>query len=199
MPINSKYITPFIPHEFYHVYNRCPSNKKMFIEKKDYFFFLDLIKKYLVSHADIYAYSLIPNHFHLFIRIKEVLNYFEKIDTNQVITNQFRKLFISYTTSFNKQYGIHGSLFSTPFRRIMITSDSYLSQLIYYIHYNAIHHNICTHPSQYLFSSYNSIISDKLTLLRRKEVLSWFGGIESFIKSHELMKLKFINFPFCNE
>ena len=71
-------------------------------------------------------------------------------DINAVIVNQFRKLFISYSNSMNSPYDLHGGMFSTPFRRIVITIDSSYSQIIYYIQYNAVHHRICNHPSDYL-------------------------------------------------
>ena len=130
---------------------------------------------------------MIPNHFHLFIKVKDI-DEASETDVNKTITNQFRKLFISYTNTLNNEYEMHGSFFCTPFRRILITDEAYFSQIIFYIHCNAIHHNLCTHPSQYRFSSYNSILSDKPSLLKRDEVLAWFGGKEAFIKGHELMK-----------
>jgi hypothetical protein len=49
-----------------------------------------------------------------------------------------------------------------------------------------------SHPSEYPFSSYNSIVSDEPTFLKRDQVLAWFGGRDLFIKSHELMKDQFI-------
>lgn len=200
MPIDPKYLSPFIPGEFYHVYNQSPSNKKMFIEEKNYCFFLHLIKKYLLAWIDLYTYCLIPNHFHLFIRIKDTGNAGEMgSDVNRIVTNQFRKLFIAYANTINKEYGTHGGVFSRPFKRILITSEAYFSQLIFYIHCNATHHNICAHPSKYRFSSYNSILSNKPTLLRREEVLDWFGGKESFISSHETMTIEFSKLPFYIE
>lgn len=198
MPIDPKYLAPFIPNEFYHVYNRSPSNKKMFFEEKNFYFFLHLIKKYLLSYVDLYSYCLIPNHFHLFIRVQELIGS-PTPETNKIVTNQFRKLFIAYSTSVNIEYASHGAIFSTPFKRIIITNEAYFSQIIYYIHYNAIHHNICTHPSQYLFSSYNSILSDRPTFLKRNEILNWFGGRELFLKSHEMMKNEFLDLPFYIE
>ena len=167
----------------------------MFFEERNYFLFLNLLKKYLLSYIDIYSYSLIPNHFHLFIRVRDG---WESSETgiNKTITNQFRKLFISYSTTLNKEYTLQGGFFLTPFKRILITNEFYFSQIIFYIHCNAIHHNLCAHPSEYLFSSYNSILSDKPSLLKRDEVLAWFGGKEAFIRGHELMESYYAEMPF---
>jgi hypothetical protein len=138
---------------------------------------------------------LIPNHFHLFVRARDSGKDSETC-INKTITNQFRKVFISYTNTLNKEYTLQGGFFSTPFKRILITDEAYFSQIIFYIHCNAIHHNLCTHPSEYLFSSYNSILSDKPSLLKRDDVLAWFGGKEAFIKSHELMRSYYAEIPF---
>jgi REP element-mobilizing transposase RayT len=156
MPINPKYLSPFIEREHYHVYNRCASNRKMFHEDKNYYYFLDLLKKHLLPYIDLFAYALIPNHFHLFIQIQRQVG--GAGNANNTITNQFRKLFISYTNGINKRYGTHGGIFSTPFKRIAITNDSYFSQLIYYIHYNAIHHKIC-HIHQNIHSVHTTLSS----------------------------------------
>ena len=147
----------------------------MFTEERNYFFFLDLIKTYLLSYIDLYAYTLIPNHFHLFVKVRDDIDHLEN-EINKAVTNQFRKLFIAFTGALNKEYEMRGGLFLTPFKRVLVTDEAYFSQIIFYIHCNAIHHNLCTHPSEYLFSSYNSISSDKPSLLKRDEVLAWFGG-----------------------
>ncbi len=198
MPINSKYLAPFITGEHYHVYNRAPSGKKMFPEERHFYFFLNLMKKHLLSYVNFYTYCLIPNHFHLFISVLDFESGKEN-DVNKIVTNQFRKLFIAYASALNKEYGTHGGYFSTPFRRILIDSEEYFSQIIFYIHCNAIHHNICLHPSQYRFSSYNSILSLKPTFLQRHQVLNWFGGIDQFIRDHEIMNSTYLDSPFYIE
>ena len=104
MPIDPKYLARFIPGEFYHVYNRAPSGKQLFFEERNYYFFPDLIKKYLVSYVDGYTYCLIPNHFHLFISVLDFKLEKGK-EANKIISNQFRKLFISYSSALNNQYG----------------------------------------------------------------------------------------------
>ncbi len=60
-----------IPGEYYHIYNRGNNREDIFLEDKNYFYFLDLFKKYISPLADLYAYCLMKNHFHLLIKIKE--------------------------------------------------------------------------------------------------------------------------------
>lgn len=202
MPINEKYLAQFEADCFYHVYNRCHSHKKLFPEEENYYFFLNLLKKFTVQTLDVYAYALIPNHFHLLVKTKPALpDSIEDYRNNfhKIISTQFRKFFIAYTNSLNKVQEENGSLFQTPYRRIKIDKDAYLTQVIYYLHYNAVHHNICQHPSQYKFSSYNSFLSNTQSGLKREEVIEWFGGIDLFKKYHELQLKQFERQPFYME
>lgn len=192
MPINSKYVASFKEGGIYHIYNRGHSYKKIFLEEKNYHFFLNLIKKYLIQHVDVLAYCLLPNHFHLLIKIKENLLFTKQDeDINKFISNQFRKLFISYTNAFSKEYNLRGGIFTTPFRRIIIADNAYFTQIVYYIHYNPVHHNICSCPAAYLFSSYNAYLTNKNSLLQKEEVLNWFGNTQEFIKYHNLQNTQY--------
>ena len=55
---------------FYHIYNRGINRERIFVEETNYEYFLKLIKKHILAIADIYAYCLLNNHFHLLVRIK---------------------------------------------------------------------------------------------------------------------------------
>ena len=137
MPVNPKYLAKFYSGNYYHVYNRSHSQKQMFLHHNNYIFFLQLLKKYLNRHLDFFAYCLLRNHFHLFVKVKEHIQPEE--DINKAISNQFRNMFIAYTNAFNIMHHMHGGIFETPFRRIMVDDDSYFSSLVYYIHCNPQH------------------------------------------------------------
>ena len=159
----------------------------MFIDPVDYHHFLRLFYRYLDFWLDLYAYSLLPNHFHLFARVKEIVE--KECDAD--IVNQFRKFFITYSQYLNLKRKMHGEVFCTPFRRILIENDFRFTQVIYYIHANAVHHKLCEHISKYPYSSYHTILSFAPTRVNRKEVLEWFGGRDSFIKAHDVMNAQF--------
>jgi len=54
----------------------------------------------------------------------------------------FSNLFNAYTKAINKNYNRSGSLFEKNFKRILIDDDSYLVQLVCYIHRNPQKHGI---------------------------------------------------------
>jgi REP element-mobilizing transposase RayT len=190
MPINPKYLAKFYPGSYYHIYNRSHSQKKMFLNHDNYIFFLQLFKKYLSNYLDLFAYCLLPNHFHLFIKVKE--NEQPDESTNDIISNQFKKMFIAYSNAFNVMHNLHGGIFETPFRRILVDDDNYFSGIIYYIHCNPVHHNLSIAINKYAYSSYKSFLSDKPTLLQREKMFKWFGGKDAFIKYHEIQKANYL-------
>ena len=60
---------------FYHIYNCGINGENLFREPENYTSFLSLMDKYILSVADLYAWVLMPNHFHFLVRIKENMGY----------------------------------------------------------------------------------------------------------------------------
>jgi REP element-mobilizing transposase RayT len=68
---------------YYHIYNRGNNNENIFIEEKNYSYFLQLLRKYILPVADVYCYCLLKNHFHIVLKIKDDLpeNFESKISS----------------------------------------------------------------------------------------------------------------------
>jgi REP element-mobilizing transposase RayT len=60
---------------YYHIYNRGNNGRDLFRDPDSYEHFLGLLDKYILPIADIYAWVLMPNHFHLLAYIKENVVY----------------------------------------------------------------------------------------------------------------------------
>lgn len=190
-----------IPNNYYHIYNRGISDNKIFFNDENYIYFLKKYDEYLSNYIDTFAYCLLPNHFHLLIRVKELIslnsdatdNSILYIDKN-ILSEQFRRFFLSYSKAINKQENRKGSLFIKNYKRKLITSEEYFSILIFYIHYNPVHHKINNDLTSYKWSSYRNVIGNQKTKLSRKEVLDIFGGRINFIKFHtDLQYVRKIN------
>ncbi|OHD23956.1 MAG: hypothetical protein A2Y34_01130, partial [Spirochaetes bacterium GWC1_27_15] len=165
---------------FYHIYNRGNNGENIFIEEKNYHYFMKLYEKYFSPIAELYAYCLLKNHFHFLIRFKEV-----KDQTEPDYSKIFSNFFNSYAKSINKAYNRTGSLFEKPFRRKIIDNERYLSNIINYIHFNPLKHNFCEDITDYPYSSYNNIISEKYDILSNPIKLI-FGNKENFLELHKL-------------
>ncbi|WP_434084073.1 hypothetical protein [Fodinibius halophilus] len=111
----------------------------------------------------------------------------DEIDTGKKVSEQFRKLFISYAQAINKQERRTGSLFQKNFKRKKVETQTQLTWLLYYIHRNPIHHGL-DNQLDYRWSSYNALASQKMTYLDRESVHGWFGGRTAFINFHQQNK-----------
>ncbi len=150
----------------------------------------------MTDYLDVYSYSLLPNHFHWFIKTKQpdeiakdrlLLKKGSQIlsDFSEIISEQFRRLFLSYAKAIKVQEGRTGSLFEKNFKRILIGDDQYLGWLINYIHRNPETHGITRNYRTYPYSSYQTMLSKSPTKVKRHEVLKLFGGEEEFIRYHQ--------------
>lgn len=183
-----KYHAPFEPNCFYHIFNRGNNRENLFLEKDNYSFFLHKWQYYLNAYLDVWAYCLMPNHFHFLVRVSDQSSFPEEIVANAFLEKQFKRLFSSYALSFNKVYDRTGSLFQKRFKRLKVDSNNYLLTLIHYIHHNPIHHNFAENYGDWTYSSYSAILSENPTKVNRDEVLSYFGDKSKFIEIHEAEK-----------
>ncbi len=51
------------PGNFYHLYNHANGNENIFLEERNYFFFLQQMNTHILPVSRIYAYSLMPTIF----------------------------------------------------------------------------------------------------------------------------------------
>jgi REP element-mobilizing transposase RayT len=188
------YFLPLIENNFYHIYNRGNNKENIFFSTENYHYFLRKYDEYLSDYLETYAYCLLPNHFHLLVRVKECASdrrsTFLKsgtstlTDSSKIISELFRRFFTSYSKSINKQQSRTGSLFQKNFKRKHIETEAHLTAAIKYIHANPQNHGICEDFRYYEHSSYGRIMLEKPTKLMKTEVLEWFGGKEAYMNSH---------------
>ncbi|SFG57656.1 transposase [Pedobacter insulae] len=160
---------------YYHVYNRGNNKELIFFQENDYIHFLDHFIKYVKPFIEVYAYCLMSNHFHFFLRIKDKAG-FEK---------GIKNFFISYVKHINFKYERVGSLFQGRYKVSRITSDSYFTRVITYIHQNPLSLPLVTKLEDYKYSSYQEYLTDEPSQLNKEEVINWFGNLEQFIINHQ--------------
>jgi len=77
--------------------------------------------------ARVYAWSLLPNHFHLLIRTGAVH-----------LSRIMRKVLTGYAVSFNRRHDRFGHLFQNRYKSILVEEEPYLLELVRYIHLNPL-------------------------------------------------------------
>ncbi len=180
-------ITTLIPGENYHIYNRGNNRENIFIEEKNYDYFMRLYRKYIDPIAETYAYCLLRNHFHFLMQIKVVPQDCQFSEGWQsYVSLQFRNLFSTYSKAINKAYQRTGSLFEKPFKRRHVSNDAYFRMLVVYIHQNPQKHGLIDDYRDWRFSSYQAILRREPTILERDKVLSWFDEGRSFSDFHRM-------------
>jgi REP element-mobilizing transposase RayT len=218
MPIPLKYLADLDENGIYHIYNRTSNKELLFLSDENRLYFLKRYKEILSPFIDTYCWSLLPNHFHLLIRVKsedtiltflrnkqrDELTITEKrfldcrvsnlqkagnpfVTLSELLETSFKRFFQSYALAFNKQHGRKGNLFYKPFKRIRIKKQAHFTMTVIYIHANAAKHKLVKDFTKYIWSSWQSILSDQPTLLLRNELIEWFGGIEECIRVHKEM------------
>ena len=197
------YHTKFEEGKFYHIYNRAIDRQHMFKSTENYLYFLKRFDFYLSDVVQVYAYCLLDNHFHFLIRIIDNLETARtsrknktELSVHDIVSKKFRLFFQSYAMSFNNQHNRVGSLFQTPFKRVLVDDNSYLTHLIFYIHSNPQKHKLVSDFIKWKWSSYAGLISEFNTKLFKIEVLELFGGKLQYIDFHtsnkELLNEKYI-------
>jgi REP element-mobilizing transposase RayT len=193
-------IKPLLYGQTYHIYNRGNNRENLFVESRNYPYFLKLYAKHILPVADTFAYSLLPNHFHFAIRTRteeeQEAYWREQIAPLSMIgpispfklrspSQAFKNLFIAYTRAFNRATDRTGTLFERPFHRKPVDGQAYLLTLISYIHLNPQKHGLIDDFRNWKWSSYGAYCSDRPSNIQREQVIAWYGGQRSFFEAHE--------------
>lgn len=116
------------PGTLHHVMGRGIDRTKIFKNKADRVDFLDRLADLCQERAlIIYAWALLPNHFHLLARTGR-----------QPLSKSMRKLLTGYVVNFNRRHQRYGHLFQNRYKSIICEDDPYLLELTRYIHLNPI-------------------------------------------------------------
>jgi len=173
-------IEPFVPDTYYHVYNRGNNKENIFKESGNYFYFLKLMKKHLLPIAEIYSYCLLPNHFHIILKLKEERELPKEIASGKRrISQPFSNFFNAYAKAFNKKYHRSGSLFQEHLKRKKIETSDYLQKSIIYVNTNSDHHGLGNYQ-HYPYSSYQSLVSNNETFIEKLYTISLFENVPNF-------------------
>ena len=159
------------PGALHHVIARGIEGKDVFKEEYDkkelYTRLKELLEK---SNVQIYAWSIMSNHFHIVIQ------------TGRTTLSQFmRQLLTGYAVNYNKRHKRKGYLFQNRYKSIVCDKDEYLLPLIRYVHLNPVKAKMSTFSQlkKYKWTGHKEImgVAEK-GLIEKDEVLGFFGKTE---------------------
>lgn len=206
------YWQKFEGNGIYHIYNRAVGGKNLFEQEDDYRYFLGKLDRYLFPYVSLYAFCLMPNHFHLLVKISP----FEEMDhiqlnmekskatkrlqeegpnvLNTFLEDQMRRLFSSYALYYNHKYQVRGALFQKRFKRVQFTLGQSILAKMVYIHHNPIHHGYTENYEDWAYSSYHAYVEQMGSQVNTQEIMNWLGdgnlrlGFELFQDFHRRYK-----------
>jgi putative transposase len=178
--------------------SRAVGSEKLFWNVDDYHIFLRRLRLHVLSVADIFSYALLPNHFHLLAKIKELdalEPVFQEVKKDKdktfcpeiapdFVMERFSNHLNSYAKTFNNQYHRKGGLFIDYYRSVEVLSDRQFRSTAFYIHNNPVRHGYCKNIMDCPWTSFRDIISSYPSWVQKETLLEKFGGRKALIRHH---------------
>jgi putative transposase len=167
------------PGALHHVMGRGVERTTIFRTNQDREDFLNrLAALCLDGNLNVYAWSLLSNHFHLLVRTGR-----------QPISRSMRKLLTGYVVNFNLRHKRHGHLFQNRYKSIICEDDPYLLELTRYIHLNPLRVGIVGDMrglSKYRWAGHSAIMGRvKRGWQDIDTVLGYFGKGHKAVEKYE--------------
>lgn len=132
------------PGAFYHVLTRGNNKQKVFKDEQDYKIYLIILRRYHNRYKfTLYAYTLMPNHIHLLIETGVT-----------PLSKIMQGIQQSYTYYFHKKYKSVGHIFQGRYKAILCERETYLLELVRYIHLNPVRAGLVDNADDYPWSSH---------------------------------------------
>jgi REP element-mobilizing transposase RayT len=158
------------PGVLHHVMGRGIERRKIFLNDEDRNDFIDRLSALVQKGAiEIYAWVLMPNHFHILCKSK-----------NLPLASSMRKLLTGYVVNYNKRHRRYGHLFQNRYKSIVCQEDVYLKELVRYIHLNLLRARLVKDLKELdrnPWSGHSALVGKvKRKWQNTGYVLSYFGG-----------------------
>lgn len=132
----------------YHVITRGNDRQDIFHDDEDYLKFLSLLTTQKQKAGFfIYAYCLMTNHIHLLIERGQ-----------ETVGRIMQRVLTGYSQWYNRRYRHIGHVFQGRHKAILCDSDTYLAELVRYIHLNPVRAKMVVLAEDYAYSSHREYL-----------------------------------------
>ena len=164
------------PGLLYHLIARGNNGQGVFLRQGDYESFLNSLQRVRERYpCYLYAYVLMPNHFHLLLEVREV-------PTGRLM----QSLLTAYVGRFNRRHRRRGHLFQGRYKAIVCDRESYLLELVRYIHLNPVRAGLVKRPGEWKWSGHGEYLGrEKRGLIDAGPVVDQFrtaASYEAFVR-----------------
>lgn len=166
MPRTARLDAPGVLH---HIMIRGIERRKIFRDDNDRDDFLSRLERLIpATRTSCFAWAFMPNHAHFLFRTGSV-----------PIATLMRRLLTGYAVYFNHRHKRSGQLFQNRYKSILCQEDSYLKELVRYIHLNPVRAGLVkdlTELSKYAYCGHSVLMSKRRRDWQDTDyVLSYFG------------------------
>ena len=151
----------------YHVINRGVERRTIFSVPKDHEQFLRIVSQLNVRHKVVlFAYCLMPNHYHLFLRT-----------TLANLSRFMKELNGGYSKAYNSRCRRVGPVFQGRYKALLVQDNEYSLGVARYIHMNPVKAGLVERPQEYPWSSYVEYVGKGgRGIVERRFLLGFFSG-----------------------
>ncbi len=166
------------PGTLHHVMARGIEATNIFRTDRDREDFLNRLAAQCQAEAlKVYAWALIPNHFHLLV-----------LTGKRPLCASMRKILTGYVVRFNRRHQRQGHLFQNRYKSIVCEEDPYLLELTRYIHLNPMRAGMVKTMKElerYPWSGHSAILGRvKREWQDTGEILRYFGGRRGSVRRY---------------
>lgn len=130
-----------------HVLSRGNDRRTVFHHAGDYSAFLDLMKEALGRFdVDVYAFCVMPNHFHMVVRPESVSD----------LSGFMQWLLTSHVRRYHKFYKTSGHLWQGRFKSFLVQQDEHLLTVLRYVLQNPVRAALAASPFDWRWNSLHS-------------------------------------------
>jgi REP element-mobilizing transposase RayT len=139
------------PGAVYHIILTGNSHQPLFFSDEDRMYFYGLLEQGVGRFGHrVHAYCLMGNHVHLVVQVGE-----------QPLGKIFHLCCLRYAKWVNKRMGRTGHLFQGPYYASLVDVNSYLLELVRYVHLNPVRAGLTDEPAGYPWSSYRAYLGEE--------------------------------------
>jgi len=137
---------------FYHVINRGNGKQKIFHKDQDFAVFIQIMKEAKKHFSiDIFAYCLMPNHFHMVLMPNQPDH----------LSMWMHWLMSTHANRYRQHYKTTGHLWQGRFKSFIIQNDEHLITVLRYVEANPLRAGLVFSAKDWLWSSLRERIDER--------------------------------------